>query len=231
MTFIRRKALETASWVVWLASPGCREWAEGLEREVAEIESDWAALRWATGGLRVVLDRRKPPMRSLAEVPDVAQKFVKQVRSGNWAVWYLIPQGPLSVIELFVHRKTESHYEGCALVIFCSLGLGMGLWNDRRRLKEPSKHDVYENPLACALFYREELTRDLSRISVQMLCLGCYGAGSMLIQGVGLRIDKDPNLVFVLLWSGPLLLMLFWGRRNAGRKIEEIDALLDRKAE
>jgi len=35
MTLVRRTALEISSWVTWLVSPGCKEWAEGLECEGA----------------------------------------------------------------------------------------------------------------------------------------------------------------------------------------------------
>ena len=65
MTLIRRVALTISDEVVRWASPGCKEWAEGLEREAAVIESDWAALRWAIGSTRVLLDRRPAPLTSL----------------------------------------------------------------------------------------------------------------------------------------------------------------------
>jgi hypothetical protein len=150
MTIIRRKALETASWVVWLASPACREWAKGLEREVAEIESDWAALRWAIGGLRVVLDRRKPPIRSLAEVPEAAQVLVKQLRSGVVGV-VLLSQTPMYVGDFFSYSKTVSHCEGCLLLVFGALIVGTVLVIDWRKTKHIWKDGAYDNPLACAL--------------------------------------------------------------------------------
>jgi hypothetical protein len=59
MTFLRRKALEISRWVTWLAAPGCKEWAEGLEHEVEFIDNDWRALAWAIGSSRVLLDRRE----------------------------------------------------------------------------------------------------------------------------------------------------------------------------
>lgn len=69
------------SWVVWLASPGCKEWAEGLEREAAVIESDWAALRWAMGSTRVLLDRRVNPVGALREAAS---------RPLMWWVWPIV---------------------------------------------------------------------------------------------------------------------------------------------
>ena len=77
MTLIRRVALTISDEVVRWASPGCKEWAEGLEREAAVIESDWAALRWAIGSTRVLLDRRAAPLTSLDEVPAETQKLIE----------------------------------------------------------------------------------------------------------------------------------------------------------
>jgi hypothetical protein len=73
MTFLRKRALGISSWVTRWSSPGCREWAEGLEREGAFIESDWRALAWAIGSTRVLLDRRPA---SAAEGPRSWPKFI-----------------------------------------------------------------------------------------------------------------------------------------------------------
>src|ERR1039458_8355339 len=80
MTLLRRLALGISSSVVQWASPGCKEWAEGLEREGAVIQSDWAALRWAIGSTRVLLDRRPVSLTLLDEVPAATQKFVEMAR-------------------------------------------------------------------------------------------------------------------------------------------------------
>jgi hypothetical protein len=76
MILLRRLAKGISSRVVRWASPGCKEWAEGLEREAAVIESDWAALGWAIGSTRVLLDRRATPLRSLDEVPNATYKLL-----------------------------------------------------------------------------------------------------------------------------------------------------------
>jgi hypothetical protein len=49
-----------------------------------------AALRahgvaWAIGVVRVLLDRREAPVRSLAEVPAKAEQLVEMQRAGLWA--------------------------------------------------------------------------------------------------------------------------------------------------
>ncbi len=81
MTLVRRAGGgDFEHEVVRWASPGCKEWAEGLEREAAVIENDWAALGWAIGSTRVLLDRRPAALTSLDEVPAIAQKLVEMAR-------------------------------------------------------------------------------------------------------------------------------------------------------
>jgi len=64
MSPIRRLAVRILGAVVRWASPGCKEWVKGLAREVEFIGSDWSALGWAIGSMRVVLDRREAPIGS-----------------------------------------------------------------------------------------------------------------------------------------------------------------------
>jgi hypothetical protein len=229
MTFIRGKALETASWVVWLAAPGCKEWAEGLEREVAVIESDWAALRWAISGLRVVLDRRKAPIRSLAEVPEEAQALVKQLRRGGVPV-IVIGQAPMYIVDFFSYPKTVSHCLGCLMLMLGALMAVTILSIDGYRMKRLWKDDAYDNPLVCALLYRAELKRHLSRLRVQMLSLACLMAGMLLVESGSFWAGRVFRLLMTLFWV-PFLLTLYSRRRNAARRIDELDALLDRTAE
>jgi hypothetical protein len=70
MSLIRRLALKISDEVVRYASPGCKEWAEGLAREVEFIGSDWAALAWAIGSTRVLLDRREARIGSDTTAPS-----------------------------------------------------------------------------------------------------------------------------------------------------------------
>ena len=69
MTLVRKLAVSISSRVVRWASPGCKEWAEAQARELAFIPSDWAALRWALGSTRVLLDRQPAPAGSRSELP------------------------------------------------------------------------------------------------------------------------------------------------------------------
>jgi len=89
MTLVRRLALGISARVVRWASPGCKEWAEGLEREAAVIESDWAALRWALGSWKMAASYRcqNAPLTSWAEIPGAARTFMRTARSSTIITW------------------------------------------------------------------------------------------------------------------------------------------------
>ena len=59
MTLVRRVAGKISRAVVRYASPGCKEWAEGLAREAEFVQGDWAALWWALGSTKVLLTIEK----------------------------------------------------------------------------------------------------------------------------------------------------------------------------
>jgi hypothetical protein len=90
MTLVRRVAMKISGGVVRYASPGCKEWGEGLAREVEFIEGDWAALRWAIGSTRVLLDRRGAPMTSLADVAARGCRFSESLNKGGFSVMFIM---------------------------------------------------------------------------------------------------------------------------------------------
>jgi len=71
MTLVRRAAVGISEKVVRRASPGNREWAEGLACEIGFIEGDWRALGWAIGSLRVLF--RGPPPKPLCNASEIAR--------------------------------------------------------------------------------------------------------------------------------------------------------------
>jgi hypothetical protein len=73
MTLLRGLALKISNAVVKYASSGCREWAEGVAREVEFVQGDWAALGWAIGSMRLLLDRREATVCSMGEAVARAQ--------------------------------------------------------------------------------------------------------------------------------------------------------------
>ncbi len=62
------------------ASPSSKEWAEGLAREADFVESDWKALAWSLGSMRVLFSYREAPLRSFAELTKAAEKYAEAKR-------------------------------------------------------------------------------------------------------------------------------------------------------
>jgi hypothetical protein len=160
MTLVRRKALEISGWVTWLASPGCKEWAQGLEREVAFIDSDWRALGWALGSMRVLLDRREAPLRSIFEVPAVAKKYFEKRRS-QIALTYLmcsIYGIGLSLVVftvLSIHRYPMDCLSTC-LIVMASSPMFYRTWRyGRVVVVQP------DNVIDCAVYLRSEMQQDI----------------------------------------------------------------------
>lgn len=226
MTVVRKLALKISNAVVRYASPGSKEWAEGLAREIAFIESDWSALAWALGSMKVLLDYREAPVASLADVPAAAQKFVEEARMSTLAMWWIpIIQGPLYLWKFFYARSWPES-AGCALVIFSAISAGIISLIERRRLKDPPSDDIYDDIVACAQFYRAELERRFSTQLIQTAAVFGWIVGVLLATRGGFRTHAVFNSAGIaLLFLAALPIILRTQRLNR-RRIERLDALL-----
>ena len=224
MTLIRRVALTISDEVVRWASPGCKEWAEGLEREAAVIESDWAALRWAIGSTRVLLDRRPAPLTSLEEEPAETQKLVEMTRrSAGYNLAMSITFGLSELLGVFCARSNMGR-AGAALVVLASILAGTYWLMERRRLKEPWKDHIYDDLVACASFYKEQLKRlDIGWIYFSFWF--CFTLNFYM---------HDNDVSYLWMFAGMFLFMLLvthQRKQNNLRRIEEVDALLAERDE
>lgn len=223
MMLARKFAVRITEFVVRRASAGSREWAEGLAREVASIRSDWAALCWALGSLQVLVDRRGAPIGSLAEVPAAAYRLVENLRSG-YGMWYILLQGPVFLLRFF-WEPTWTQRCGCALIVVGAMVACIRLLVDRRRLNKPWKDDVYDDAMACARFYQEELERLLSTMWVPVASLTCYCVGVLEVQRGGIRAQPIFAAILLLLCIATVLAMLYARRMNL-RRLDRLDQLL-----
>jgi hypothetical protein len=225
MTFIRRKALKISSWVTWLASPGGKEWAEGLEREVAFIESDWRALAWAIGSTRVLLEPRVAPLASLEEVPGVAHRFVDSLRNGS-RFWMVIIQG-LIYLPKYFHVKCGPQQFGCALAVLGAAVSAVSILMERWRLKEPWRDEVYDDIGACAQFYRAELERQQRVLWIVPFVFLCYFVGVLLYAA---SVFSEPLLVAMNVLASTFVLMAYLRMRRINeQRIERLDTLLAKR--
>jgi hypothetical protein len=222
MTVIRKLALSISETVVRWAAPGCKEWAEGLARELAFIESDWRALRWSIGSTRVLLEPREAPIGSLAEVPGAAHRFVDSVRTGS-NLWVILLQGPIYLFNYFWAKSGQQHL-GCALVVFGTVAGGINILIERLRLKEPWRDDVYDDQGACALFYKAELERQRAKLWMVPFVFLCVIVGYTMSVGLPL---KDPFVGGLGALECALLLLGYLHlRRKYLRRIERLNSLL-----
>jgi hypothetical protein len=154
MTFRRRLALKIMRAVVRVAPPRAQDWALAILRELDLIESDWTALGWALGGVRIIFGPRDIPLLELSQIPRAAQKLAKTIRrrtvvgsaitlfesvSFGWLV-FIVPD-PMQRI-------------GCWLVVAAMMYLFGQLFARRAREVPLETHSF-----VCASAYRAELER------------------------------------------------------------------------
>ena len=225
MTLARRLALAISSRVVRWASPGCKEWAEGLEREARIIESDWGALRWAIGSTRVLLDRRPAPLTSLDEVPAQMQKLVEMTRTRAGFVSAMsIVQGLRGLLYLwwFFHVRSTLECTGCTIAVLGSILMAAYSLTERRRLNAPWKDHIYDDLLACTHFYKEQLKR-FDNLWIYLLFSPCWMLGDWLYG----RNSYDPeDVIFLGVFVVMFLFLMRQRKLNNLRRIDEIDALM-----
>lgn len=151
MTALRKLALKVSDFVVQFASPGSKDWARATLREIEFIEDDWTALRWALGSTRILLQRRELPISSVAEVPQAALRFAKEIRKRTVAgcivclteaVWFGV----------FAHRMPNPIQRmGCYLLVGAMLYMLIQLLARRGALslggELPADPDAYRSEL------------------------------------------------------------------------------------
>jgi hypothetical protein len=228
MMRIRKLALKISNEVVIWASPGSKEWAEGLAREVAFIESDWAALRWSLGSIRVVFDRRETPIGSLDEIPGRFTEFANFSIYARAALWWPIIQGPFTALELLIRRNVHSLYGssslGTSFIIFACVCMLIVWLIERQRLKRQMTDDVMGDVLISAMAYKTALARHCSFIWIPTIVITLFWAGRAMEQG-GFRAHPFLSSIYIVIGIS-YVLALRLVQRIFQRRIERLDVLL-----
>jgi hypothetical protein len=225
MTLVRRAAEKISRFVVRHASTGCVEWAEGLAREADFIQSDWAALLWSLGSLRVLLDRRPAPIRTYVDLKQLVDKFVdgetKRYAIPLCSVINVVTYGLL----FFLRRGSAMDHIGLLIAAIGWVVYGsFTYWDGRTRQKSIGDNDWPE----LIQLYRIQLERagGLRDAPAQWMA----AAGSLLFT-TGYVIEYHSN--GGEFWGAVLFLfftsLFVLGRRNARRLLLEMDALLETK--
>jgi hypothetical protein len=228
MTLIRTVAMKISGVVVRYASPGCKEWAEGLAHELEFIDDDLAALRWAIGSTRVLLDRRDAPVTSAADIPVAARLLSQSLRKETNGCAILFVLACNGVLKLLSAGSLQQRVN-CGLVVFGATYMGAVLLMRRRMRQAPRTEDVG----AWTLYYRTELERlrDFYSFGIGAayhVILPFYFVGGFLVSAFtakgGIRGNIFLTVIGVLFY---LLYLLLWSlpRRQTRRFQRQIDAL------
>lgn len=228
MSIVRNSAHRLADFVVRYASPGSKEWAEAMASELAEIENDWHALAWATGGLRVLFYVRPKPLDTLQELNAMAQSYADRRRlqvNDVWlarnVVWLTMLLFALSSLSNVCHGKDRL---GNALNVLGFLTLSLIQYYRSREPDVPDRDD----PSGLVRFYRENLVRSTNVFS---LTFWLFPAAVVLITtGYELTVTYSWERALGVMWFG-ILMLFFSGQRSNRRRLAQIDALLAANAE
>jgi hypothetical protein len=224
MILVRSVAMKISSVVVRYASSGCKEWAEGVAREVEFIEDDWAALRWAIGSTRVLFDRREAPINSLADVADMGRRLSERVSKESSGYAFMLIWAFLYLLKLLDARSWQQRI-GCGLVIVAAIYM-WGVVRAQWRKREGLRSDNTELTLYCRL--ELERQRDFLKSSLGRslhFALILYFVGIVFAQKGGVRANPVFTAFFAL---GCVLVTFLWLRRTrqVQRQIDEVDAVL-----
>jgi len=228
MTPVRRLAIKIVDAAVRHAPQANREWAEGVAHELDYIKSDWSALRWAMGSVRVLLVRRQM-MPRLPRTLDVVRKMAinnaNKSRDGLMVLW--CPTfGGLYYAWHFFNVKNQVIKVGCALAVLfaiCSCALFVVT---RRRIKDPAEEEMYEDNVASALFYRAELERSGRDKLVAGVVFGGFFVGMQMARDWTFGTDTFFDIMFLIFFLRTFSPMPRRTREAMKRLIARIDQLL-----
>ena len=223
MTLLRRIAVRISQKAVEKAKPGCREWAEGLAREVAFIQSDWRALAWALGCWRVLL--RNPP-KPLGTPEEIAR--AGRIYAGNRE--HVPPMAALIMATQVINfgLRASGHLSiaqraGLAVAAVNAAYLAVVTWLETRMLPRPDDMD----DIAWIAFYRSELVRVRDLYSG----FGSLYRPAIVLWFAGLFLDApQPSLTYCVFAVGApiggVALLNLVDRFQ--RRIDQVDSALKR---
>lgn len=220
---IRGVAEAISRYVVRHASPGSKEWAEGLAREADFVESDWKALAWSFGSVRVLFSYREAPIRSMAELTKAAERFAEAQRQRfgtTNAIWITNLIQVLIWSLLFFIARSWQDRAGYTLLVLGYVPLTVYPYiQSRREFDVPDRFD----PAGMIQYYRAGLERLSNLRGLPLVYTCCY---TLTAVGFGIVYRKGVwGLIPILLWSGVAMFVL-QKRQNNLRRLKQIEALL-----
>ena len=131
----------------------------------------------------------------------------------------------------FFHVRSNLECAGCAIVVLGSILVGAFALIDRRRSNVPWYDDIYDDPVACAHLYKEQLKRadSLWNNFPLFLCWLFCMFGTWLYDRDPSYASLEASICYWFIVGTALLLILpstLQMKHNNLRRIEEVDALL-----
>jgi len=224
MSLIRGLAEGVSRFVVRHASPGSKEWAEGLAREADFVESDWKALAWSLGSMRVLLSYRKAQLRSMDDLSIEAGKYAERMRhlfSSTGGVWIVNLLQTLCWIVSLTMAKDLHHRVGYSLIVsgFITLTIHT-LIQSRKTYDVPDRDDS----AGVVQYYKTGLKHSCTLNKFSFVATVSF----ILLAGAGLVIvSTGPYWEFLIgfVWIALMVFVLLKRQSNL-RRLEEIEILL-----
>jgi hypothetical protein len=226
MSIVRKAAQKISAMVVRYASPGCKEWAEGLAREIDFIGDDWKALLWSIGSVRVLLDRQPAPILTLEDAQTLAKKFAERMQNFNGTVYLFTAM--LNGTLLFLRSFRGGIVNHVAAVIG---GVGWATLGVCIYLEGKTKQKMIEDKglPELVLVYRMEQEK-LAHWRRRPMWWIEIGAALCMVVGVIASFHFSwTGYCFALLIPVGIAVCIH-GVCNARRRLQELDALLNKEA-
>lgn len=221
MTILRNAAKRLADFTTRHASPGTKVWAEALANELDAIQSDWRALAWAFGSMRVLVYYRPKPFLTLEELNAAAEKHASRRRHAMNNIW-LGRNLPWMVFALnacmqLMHLPRSRHFAADCMYIGMMLSTSLTMYLTYREPNVPDRDD----PSGMIRFYRQDTARRV-RILALSVPAPCFAMAS-----IALQLKHHPwvaaPIETVLI---ALLLLIISQCLSRRRQLAQIDAFL-----
>ena len=223
---IRKLGIAILKAALRRAAPGLQQWGEAMLNEMAAIENDWAAFRWALGSAAVLYRGCEAPINDASEIPgrlEHLQDITRRRQRGGYLACFFVMGGFLYYFAIFPGMAART---GCALTVLGAGFLAAQLYLNRVRRQAAASVSTAST---VAERYRAVLQhmRDFHRGAWFWSRMIVFLPGPLLFMYALHRADPDPGslaVVIVFLAFGVIAIPLNLGlSRKFQREIERLN--------
>jgi len=155
MTILRKLAVNMLKTVIWLSSPTTQRWAKAMLAEMDSISTDWRALFWSIGSLRLLFVRQTIGLASLSDIPVAAKVLADRMNQRTWLGSVIVFGMSFFFGRFFFYAPNTLQQMGSALLVVALLYMLFQLVTGRPRDIAPNANLSVQTSL-----YRAELMRE-----------------------------------------------------------------------